>query len=106
MLLSGYSAMPMTRRHVHHLSEVVAKRKRNDAQDARRSLFKACRSLAEQLGDDIAGFALVAWNKEGELRSALDATQGPITEALVPTLAGDALNRHVTLNMSPPADPT
>jgi hypothetical protein len=92
----------MTRHHVHHLSEVVAKRKRNDARDARRSLFYACREIADQLGDDIAGFALVAWNREGDLRSALDAGEGPIREALVPTLAGDALNRHVILNMAPP----
>src|SRR5437660_12823299 len=102
-MLRGHFAPSMTRNHIHHLSEVAAKGKRNDAPDLRRSLFYACREIAAQLGDDIAGFAVVAWNREGELRSAVDAAHGPITESLVPTLAGDALNRHVTLNMASPA---
>jgi hypothetical protein len=47
--------------------------------------------------DDIAGFALVVWDSEGDLQSSYDTTRGPIRPPLVPTLASDALNRHVAV---------
>jgi hypothetical protein len=89
--------------HIHHLSEIVSDRKRADAKNSRRSLFEACRTVAGDLGDDLAGYAVVVWGKDGELRSVYEAGQGPIKPALIPTLAGDALNRHVALDMAPPA---
>jgi len=45
---------------------------------------------------------MVAWTWQGELCGALDTGYGPIRSAFIPTLAGDALNRHVTLEMAPP----
>lgn len=87
---------------VHHLSEILSQRKHADAKNARRSLFEACRTIGEALGDDIAGYAVVAWSRDGELRSAYDPGHGPIKAPLIPTLAGDALNRHVALDMAPP----
>ena len=87
---------------IHHLSDIIAERKLSDAKNSRRALFDACRLLLNALGGDIVGFAVVAWSKDGELRSAYDAGQGPIKAALIPTLAGDALNRHVALDMAPP----
>jgi hypothetical protein len=52
------------------------------------------------MGDDIAGFALVVWDAEGNLRSSYDTTRGPIRPPLVPTLASDALNRHVAVMLA------
>jgi hypothetical protein len=87
---------------VHQLSEIVSERKRADAKNSRRSLFEACKTVTNDLGDDISGYAIVVWGKDGELRSADDAGAGPIKPALIPTLAGDALIRHVALDMAPP----
>ena len=54
----------------------------------------------DQMGDNIAGFALVTWDREGSLRSAYDTSYGPIGPALVPTLSADALNRHVAVMLA------
>jgi len=54
----------------------------------------------DQCGEDIAGFALVVWDKEGGMRTAYDTTRGPIRAALVPTLVADALNRHVAVMLA------
>jgi hypothetical protein len=89
-------------RSLHHLSEVAAQRKRDDAEDARRAFFQACRHLADELGDDLVGFAVIACNRAGEIRTACESSQGPVSAGLVPTLAGDALNRHIALDMAPP----
>ena len=66
----------------------------------RQALFQRCRAAAEQVGDQIAGFAIVVWDERGDMRSAYDATRGPIGPALVPTLVSDALNRHVAVKMA------
>jgi hypothetical protein len=91
-----------SRVHFHHLATIVSDRKRDDAKNSRRSLFEACKTVATDLGDEFSGFAIVVWGKDGELRSAYHAGNGPVKPALIPTLAGDALNRHVTLDMAPP----
>lgn len=70
------------------------------AKELRATLFQRCRAAIEQMGDDISGFALVVWDKEGHMRSAYDASSGPIRAPLVPTLAADALNRHVAVMIS------
>lgn len=75
-------------------------RKKNEAKRVRSALFERCRAAIDQMEDDIAGFALVVWDQQGNLRSAYDASQGPIRAPLVPTLAGDALNRHVAVMLA------
>ena len=79
-------------------------RRREEARDIRAALFAQCRSILDQLGDNVSGFALVIWDRQGDLRSSYDTGYGPIGPALIPTLAGDALNRHVTLDMAPATD--
>ena len=82
------------------LSEVRDEQKRTAGRDMRQSLFERCRAAADQLGDNISGFAVVVWDNQGDLRSAYDATRGPIGPALVPTLVSDALNRHVAVKLA------
>lgn len=86
--------------HPVRLKEAIDDRKRADGRDMRQSLFERCRAAADQLGDNISGFALVVWDNQGDLRSAYDATRGPIGPALVPTLVSDALNRHVAVKLA------
>jgi len=89
---------------VQSFKDVAADRKHEEAREIREALFGQCRSILEQLGDDVSGFALVVWDRRGDLRSSYDTGHGPLRPALVPTLAGDALNRHVALDMATPTD--
>jgi hypothetical protein len=66
----------------------------------RQELFGRCRAAADQMGDDIAGFALVVWDQNGEIRTSYNTARGPIGPALVPTLVSDALNRHVAVKLA------
>lgn len=67
-----------------------------DAQQLRAELSERCQDACDQL-EDVSGFALVVWSKSGDMRTAYNAASGPIGPALVPTLAADALNRHVAI---------
>jgi hypothetical protein len=82
-----------------YLHQIRDNARRDDARRVRRRLFDCARNAAEQLEDEICGFALVTWGHDGELRSAYEASAGPIRWSLVPTLAADALNRHISVMM-------
>jgi hypothetical protein len=86
------------------LQAIANERRHEEARDVRSALFEQCRSILAQLGDDVSGFALIVWDRHGDLRSSYDTGFGPLRPALVPTLAADALNRHVTLDMAPATD--
>jgi len=90
--------MPPSR--VAPLKTVIDERRREEGRDMRQALFRRCRAAVDQMGDDIAGFAIVVWDRQGDLRSAYDTTRGPIGPALVPTLVSDALNRHVAVKLA------
>ncbi|HVJ79278.1 MAG TPA: hypothetical protein VM620_15735 [Hyphomicrobium sp.] len=78
---------------------LVSERDERAARDAKRlrdDLFEKCYDAIDQI-DEMAGFALVVWGKNGDMRTAYNAANGPIGPALVPTLAADALNRHVAV---------
>jgi hypothetical protein len=67
-----------------------------DATQLEQELLEKCRDAFDRL-EGVAGFALVVWGKNGDMRTAYNAAHGPIGPALVPTLAADALNRHVAI---------
>ena len=77
-----------------------AARAERDAQLLREDLFAKCTAAVDGLGDGIAGYALIVWGKDGDMRTAYNAAQGPIGPALIPTLAADALNRHVAVMLA------
>jgi hypothetical protein len=87
---------------VQSFTEIAAEQRHSEAREVREALLDQCRSILEQLGDDVSGFALVVWDRRGDLRSSYDTGHGPLRPALVPTLASDALNRHVALDMATP----
>jgi hypothetical protein len=91
---------------VHSFKDIADNKKHNEAREIREALFGQSRSILEQLGDDVSGFALVVWDRRGDLRSSYDTGHGPLRPALVPTLASDALNRHVALDLAAPTDET
>lgn len=90
--------LPMPR--IARLEQVRLADKEAEAKRVRRELFAACNRAAQQLGDEIAGYAVVVWGKDGEMRTSYDAQNGPIRAPLVPTLASDALNRHVAVMLA------
>ena len=63
-------------------------------------LFEKCRAAIDGLDDGVSGFALVVWGKNGDMKTAYNAAEGPIGPALVPTLVSDALNRHVAVMLA------
>lgn len=71
-----------------------------EAEELRAFLRHSCENAFETVGDDISGYALVVWDKIGDLHSAYRADKGPIGPALVPTLVGDALNRHLAVMLA------
>lgn len=88
------------------LKVIVSDRRAEEAKGVRGAMFSQCRAIMAELGDDVSGFAVVAWTRDGELRSGFDTGHGPIRSALIPTLAGDALNRHVALTLAPAREVT
>jgi hypothetical protein len=84
------------------LKEVAEAARQADAKKMRSALFEDCRALVAELEGDVAGYALVAWTQQGELRSTFYAGKGPIRPALIPVLAQDALSRHVAQHMAAP----
>lgn len=62
---------------------------------ARESLVRATRSALKSF-PRLAGYAIVAWGEDGSCTSHV-CQGGPIAEALIPTYAHDALNRHVAV---------
>jgi hypothetical protein len=82
------------------LTSERALRAERDGELLRADILEKCAAAIETIGDEPAGFALVVWNKEGEMRTTYDASRGPIGPALLPTLASDALNRHVAVMLA------
>lgn len=91
----GYNSAAMARPVQFY--DAAARSKHEAAKEVRATMFARCRAAVDQFGDDVAGFALVVWDREGDLRSAYETSIGPIRPALVPTLAADALNRHIAV---------
>ena len=83
-----------------NLESERALRATREAELIRADLLAECATAIDSLGAEVAGFALVVWNKNGEMRTAYDASKGPIGPALLPTLASDALNRHVAVMLA------
>ena len=63
-------------------SEVSREKQKIDAKNVRASFFARGRAAMEQVGDDIAGFAIVVWDGKGDMRTAYDATRGLMGPAL------------------------
>jgi hypothetical protein len=86
--------------HLIRLASEKAARDRQQANRVRDGLLETCAATVDAMGEGIAGYALVVWNKTGDMRTAYDASHGPVGPALVPTLAADALNRHVAVMLA------
>jgi Transposase zinc-ribbon domain len=73
------------------LKAISNQQRQHNGRSIRQELFGRCRAAADQMGDEIAGFAIVVWDQNGEMRTSYNTARGPIGPALVPTLVSDAL---------------
>ncbi|MGO4683608.1 hypothetical protein [Hyphomicrobium sp. 2TAF46] len=96
--------MARTMSNLVKLASEKAARSEREAELLREDLLQKCTDAVAGLGDNLTGYALVVWGKDGDMRTAYNAAQGPIGPALVPTLAADALNRHVAVMLSKKED--
>lgn len=81
------------------LSVVRSERQRSEAKEIRRSLYHHIGEVVRGAGDEIAGFAVVVWDKRGGNWSTLKGG-GPIMTRLAPSFVRDSLNQHVAVNMT------
>lgn len=63
----------------------------------RRIMGRALRAALDTHGSELAGFALVSWDRRGGAHTTYLAQDGMVSESLMPTLVHDALNRHVAV---------
>lgn len=77
----------------------MAQTKRH-AREMRSDLFKAARGMLRQAGDDIAGYALIVWDKDGDTGSKYKRIGGPIGRRAIPLHAANVLNQHVAADMA------
>ncbi len=62
-----------------------------------RQISEQAESARSEFGDDLAGYALVAWDMRGGARTVIDCREGAVALALAPAFVHDALNRHVSV---------
>ncbi len=86
--------------HLVKLASEKAARAEQQTNLLRDDLLAKFAAAVDTTDEGIAGYALVVWDKSGAMRTAYDASHGPIGPALVPTLAADALNRHVAVMLA------
>lgn len=55
--------------------------------------------VLSEFGIDLAGFALVAWDMQGEVKSVYMAQHGVVGRCIMPAHVHDALQRHVTVEL-------
>jgi hypothetical protein len=87
------------------LSVIRNQRKAAEAKSIRSDLFASARNITRDIGDDIGGFALIVWRRNGEACSAINNCYGPLRGRSLPSFCRDAISTHVTLDlMDVPSD--
>lgn len=80
------------------LSVVRSERKHADAKDLRREMFSHLRTVVQDCGDDVAGYAIVVWDKDGYNWSTLKAG-GPVKTRFAATFVHDAVQQHAIVDL-------
>lgn len=66
---------------------------KDNAQRVRATLAEASRRAWRDHGGNLAGFALVAWDRRGAPYVAVSTSLGPISSGMLAAYVSDALNR-------------
>ena len=96
---------PIKQRKIVYLVQVRNERKASEAAHIRRNLFQAARNASNARGDELSGFALVSWDRQGNMRTAINSGYGPIAWGRIPSECRDAFERHVTAELAQTSAP-
>ena len=83
----------MLKKNVVKLALVRDEARRQQGKLIRRCLFDAARLTAESREDELSGFVLMAWDKEGNIRTSVLEGQ-PFPRAQLPYLFRDAVQQQ------------
>lgn len=79
------------------LSVFKNERAATKARDIRGRMGNAINTTRTHLGNDLSGYAIVAWGKDGRVISSLvNADISPISRSIIPQFVKDKLEQHVT----------
>jgi hypothetical protein len=68
---------------------------------SQKMVLEACRKGLEELGGEVAGFALAVWARDGGVRTAYFLEEGGrVTDEIMPAMVGFLLERHVKAESS------
>jgi hypothetical protein len=92
-------------RKVVKLSVVRNRRVKDNVKVIKDDLLDSVKKSLVQLGDDLAGYALVMWAKtDGDPVVSYNADMGPIGPGMLVSHVNDALSRAITFEMLNPGD--
>lgn len=79
------------------LSVVRNDRAAKEARYIRSRLGNAINTIRMHLGDNLAGYGIVAWDREGKtVSSIVNRNSSPFARAVVPLFVKDKLEQHTT----------
>jgi len=81
------------------LSVVRSDRSAAAAKEIRREVFKRVNDIVRDAGDNLSGFAFVAWDKDGRNYSTFQSGS-PFMSRMIPSFAHDSLNQHVAVDIT------
>jgi hypothetical protein len=86
--------------NVVQLTEIRNERRAEEAASVLKFLHEQADMIAENMEEEFSGYALVMWTRAGATASSYSADYGSVAPDLVPTLAHDALNRQVAVEIA------
>ena len=92
----------ISQRKIVCLVQVRNERKAAQAKYMRRDMHCAVRSACRGCGDDLSGYALVAWDRMGNVHTAINQGLGPFGWCALPNQCRDAINRHIAIALANP----
>lgn len=90
----------MRQRKIVRLVQIRNERRAAEARHTRRFLFQTARNAVSSYGDEISGYAVVVWNRKGEMHTGIYEGHGPIACGRIPREVGDALQNHIAAEMA------
>jgi len=81
------------------LREVAIAPAEKRADRLKAEMVEAAGRIREELGADLGGFTIVAWNMRGAAYTVISADEGPVAMGFAPLFSEQALNRHVAIKI-------
>lgn len=89
----------MSKHRVVKLTAVRNEREHDSAKGVRRDMYERIGDIVRDAGDNISGYAFVAWGKDGRNYSVLKSGH-PLMTRMVPAFVQDSLSQHVAVDLT------